>query len=83
MKMMEQEEIKFGITFGALSPEISEQLKEQGLCMPNRKMVNYFDSLYNALDVVDMCAILPDPVLHTARAKMIKQIKPHIRRIKL
>jgi hypothetical protein len=67
------------IEFGALAPNISEQLATQGVVIAENS-ANAFDDLARSLVLLHLHGLIPDSVRDNARKKLMKQIITEIRK---
>ena len=64
---------EFGITFGALAPEIREQLEEQGLVY-DEKDADRWNGHAQAITRLNFGDLIPDGQAEKARQKLVKKI---------
>jgi hypothetical protein len=70
-------EESISIEFGALVPEISEQLVKQGIAIPIKR-AKAFDELAHSLIMLHLHGLIPDSVRDSSRKKLMAQISKEV-----
>jgi hypothetical protein len=72
--------VKFGVSFGALSPTIEEQLREQGLKLDMDPALNELIQRHaDQITVLEIHGILTEDETARARKRLLRIIKKQVR----
>lgn len=72
---------QFGLSLGALSPKLADQLQEQGLTMEKHN-INHWQRVIDALIRIRFAGLLTDSQYDAAARKMVKKISEDITEVK-